>query len=99
MRTFVFAIVASVLVLSAAPAFSAESMNHHSHMQEMQESMAKIRSTEDPDERARLLEEHMDQMMAAMREMHENMGHMMKQMDAQKRESRKVHDHRKMKGG
>ncbi|HEY5646735.1 MAG: hypothetical protein CMQ43_03645 [Gammaproteobacteria bacterium] len=99
MKTFRPAVLAGVLLLTAGAAFAAEQMDHDSHMQKMQESMAQIRATEDPEERARLLEAHMDQMMAAMREMHQNMGQMMKQMDAQKREARKTHDHRKMRGG
>jgi len=97
MKMFRPAVLAGVLLLAAGTVAAAEKMDHTSHMQKMQETMGQIRATEDPEERTRLLEEHMDQMMAEMREMHENMGEMMKQMDAQQRETRKTHDHRKMK--
>ena len=51
MKTFRPAVLAGVLLLTAGAAFAAEQMDHDSHMQKMQESMAQIRATEDPEER------------------------------------------------
>lgn len=96
--------IAAVMLLTGSSVIVAsEGTEHGSGMQSMhqsmQQSMERIRETEDPEERDRLLEKHMEQMTAAMRQMHENMGVMMEQMDAQKRETRKTHNHRKMRGG
>jgi TolA-binding protein len=63
----------------------------------MDRIMQQIRSVEDPEERARLLEQHLDEMHASMARMHETMGQMMKHVEEQRTERRRLHDHRRMK--
>ncbi len=66
-------------------------------MDEMAATMQRIRATEDPAERERLLEQHLDQMHAEMAMMHRSMGRMMEQLDAQQQETKRLHDHRESK--
>ena len=63
----------------------------------MSATMQRIQATEDPEERERLLEEHLDQMHAEMKAMYRQMGQMMEQMEAQQTETKRLHDHRKTK--
>jgi hypothetical protein len=61
----------------------------------MQQTMQQIRETEDPERRAELLEEHLDEMHAVMGRMHRELGELMQGIEEQKRETRRVHDHRR----
>ena len=49
----------------------------HEHMQKMQQQMEKIRATNDPQERDRLVQEHMKSMQEGMKMMHHMGGPMM----------------------
>lgn len=59
----------------------------------MNEIMERIRTIEDPEERAELLEEHLNEMHAAMAQMHAMMGQLMQHVEQQRTESRRLHDH------
>ena len=48
----------------------APTMSMEAHMQGMEKTMLQIQQTEDVEERMRLMREHIDQMKAAMRQMH-----------------------------
>jgi hypothetical protein len=85
------ALGASISLAQAGPPADAPRMGA------MHETMQKIRATEDPEERAELLEAHLNEMHAAMARMHAEMGQLMQGMQEQKRESKRLHDHRKMK--
>ena len=92
------ATVFTILLLSAgSTAWSAPMGN-------MEQTMQKIHTTENPEERERLLEEHleqmhqqMEQMHQQMEQMHQQMGQMMEQMGAQRTETKRLHDHRKQR--
>jgi hypothetical protein len=68
-----------------------------SPMATMHQTMQQIRETEDPERRAELLETHLNEMHAIMERMHADMGELMQGMEAQKQETKRLHDHRKMK--
>jgi hypothetical protein len=95
MRSIVTLTAATLLTLGAN--FSLAQPAEAPRMGAMQETMQKIRETEDPEERAELLEAHLNEMHAAMARMHAEMGQLMQGMQEQKRESKRLHDHRKMK--
>lgn len=71
-------------------------------MADMNATMARIRATQDPAERARLMAKHMEEMHAMMSAMHGQMAQMMEQMKGHAEEAREPaagrHDHREMKG-
>jgi TolA-binding protein len=93
-------VAAAFLLIFGATLASAQPMSppERGHeMARMDQIMEQIRSVEDPQERARLLEQHLDEMHAAMARMHETMGQMMQQVEEQRTEQRRLHDHRRMK--
>ncbi len=67
----------------------------------MQATMARIHATEDPAERARLMDQHMQEMHTMMADMHGQMGRMMEQMKDHKAAAKEPaagrHNHREMK--
>lgn len=97
MRTLIVTAFTVLLLASGSSVLSAPMGN-------MEQTMQRIHATEDPQERERLLEEHleqmhqrMEQMHQQMERMHQEMGQMMEQMDAQRSETKRLHDHRKLK--
>ena len=93
MKSFVQVLMLCAMAI-AGPVMAAENAGD---MDEMAATMQRIRATEDPAERERLLEQHLDQMHAEMAMMHRRMGNMIEQMEAQQRETKRLHDHRKSK--
>ena len=71
-------------------------------MGDMNATMTRIRATQDPVERARLMDQHMEEMHAMMAAMHGQMAQMMEQMKGHSEAAREPaagrHDHREMKG-
>ena len=65
----------------AAPAVGEHEHDCRAMMDDMSATMARIQATADPNERARLMEKHMQEMHAMMATMHAQMGRMMDQMD------------------
>lgn len=95
MNSIVTLAAATLFALGAS--FSLAQSADAPRMGAMQETMQKIRETEDPEKRAELLQAHLNEMHAAMARMHAEMGQLMHGMQEQKRESKRLHDHRKMK--
>lgn len=85
------AVVVTILLLTVGSTALSAPMGN------MEQTMQQIRATEDPEERERLLEEHLEQMHQQMEQMHQQMGQMMEQMNAQRKETKRLHDHRKFK--
>ncbi len=96
MKALVPVLLMTFAMMTATPAAMAGSETT-AGMQDMDATMQRIRATEDPVERERLLEQHLDQMHAEMELMHKKMGDMMDQMKAQRKETKRLHDHRKTK--
>ena len=69
------------------PAAESTSLTH------MNEIMERVRTIEDPEERAELLEAHLNEMHTAMAQMHAMMGQLMQHVEQQRTESRRLHDH------
>jgi TolA-binding protein len=88
---------AMLLVAGSVLAQPADSQEQSVEMARMNETMERIRSVEDPEQRAQLLEQHLDEMHDAMAQMHRSMGQFMQQVEAQRTERRRLHDHRRMK--
>jgi hypothetical protein len=91
-----------------APTHAAQAANHapgHGSggmMADMKATMERIHATQDPVERARLMDQHMEEMHAMMADMHGQMAQMMEQMKGHGAAAREPaagrHDHREMKG-
>lgn len=64
-------------------------------MAHMDEIMDRIRAVEDPEERADLLEQHLDEMHAAMAQIHASMERLMLHVDEQRSEQRRLRNHRR----
>jgi hypothetical protein len=63
----------------------------------MEEVMQKIQATEDPNERAALLEQHLTEMHELIAEIHAALGKVAQHVEAQRGETRRLHDHRRFK--
>jgi TolA-binding protein len=96
-RTISATAAAMFLIAGSVLAQPADSPEDSSDMARMNETMERIRSVEDPEQRAQLLEQHLDEMHDAMAHMHHSMGQLMQQVEAQRTERRRLHDHRRMK--
>ncbi|MEQ8992805.1 MAG: hypothetical protein RLO46_13375 [Pseudomonadales bacterium] len=99
MKRYIRPLFVALLIGTGAAALAAPAS-----MEDMAAVMQRIQQTEDPAERERLLEQHleqmhkhMEQMHSQMAQMHEEMGQMMGHMNAQRRETKRIHDHRKLK--
>lgn len=89
-----------LLVLGAPLSFAQQAGGNPSpdaDMANMDAIMERIRGVEDPDERAELLDQHLDEMHAEMARMLDTMGQLMQQVEQQRSERRRLHNHRKLK--
>jgi hypothetical protein len=92
--------VAALLMLGANLSLAQQPANQQSEgasVTHMNEIMQRIRSVEDPEERAQLLEQHLNEMHAAMAQIHATMGQLMEHVEQQRTESRRLHDHARTK--
>lgn len=96
MKAFALMVLMVALAPSAGVAASSQ-CGSPGGMGDMAATMEQIRATEDPAERERMLEEHLEQMHSSMAQMQCMMGEMMGQMDAQRTETKRLHDHRRTK--
>jgi TolA-binding protein len=90
-------VAAMLLMVGSVLAQPADSQEQSFDMARMNETMERIRGIEDPEQRAQLLEQHLDEMHDAMAQMHQSMGQLMQHVEAQRTERRRLHDHRRMK--
>jgi TolA-binding protein len=97
MKTVTNLAVAVLLAATASMSFAQPAPAAEARMGKMQETMQQIRQTEDPEKRAALLEAHLNEMHAVMARMHGELGQLMHGLEDQKRESKRLHDHRKTK--
>lgn len=98
MKSTIRLIIIAVITMTAAATLAQSSdPKADSAMAAMHQTMQQIRETEDPERRAELLEAHLNEMHAIMERMHADMAALMQGMEAQKQETKRLHDHRKMK--
>ena len=99
MKILTHAALATFLILGSSFTFAQQQQQEASSAAEspslahMNEIMQRIRTIEDPEERAALLEAHLNEMHTAMAQMHAMMGQLMQHVEQQRTESRRLHDH------
>lgn len=89
MRPTLAALALGAIMISTQHAIAADDAS----ISKMQETMQQIRQTEDPEERAQLLEAHLDEMHAVMGRIQKELSELMHGMAEQKKEAKRVHDH------